>query len=84
MVVRRSVFKSTGLYLRNLPLLVETNRLVPPKRGTEEHKAWSKIARMPPGPNRSTDRSRTFPGIANAMAMQFGGHLLQQHERIAA
>lgn len=78
-------FKSTGLYLRNLPELVETDRLVPPKRGTPEHKAWSKIARMPPGPNRSTDRSRTFPGIANAMAAQWGDFLLQhQHQQQAA
>lgn len=32
-------FKATGLYLRNLPNLVETNLLTPPQKGTDEHKA---------------------------------------------
>lgn len=77
-------FKSTGLYLRNLPPLVATNRLVPPKRGTPEYKQWSMVARMPPGPNRSTDRSRTFPGPANAMAQQWGDFLLSNQMAAAA
>ena len=66
-------FKAIGLYLRGLPLLVPTNRLAPPKPGTPEHKAWSAIHRASPGPLRATIRSRTFPGIASAMAMQWGG-----------
>lgn len=66
-------FKATGLYLRNLPPLVATNKLTPPKPGTAEHKEWSKIHRMPPGPNRWKERSRFFPGIAKAMAEQWGG-----------
>jgi hypothetical protein len=28
---------------------------------------------MPPGPNRWKERSRTFAGIAEAMAVQWGG-----------
>jgi len=66
-------FKATGLYLRGLAPLVPTDRLTPPKPGTPEHKAWSGIHRASPGPLRATIRSRTFPGIAAAMAMQWGG-----------
>jgi hypothetical protein len=65
-------FKGTGLYLRGLPALVPTDRLTPPKPGTDEHKAWSAIHRAPPGPDRWAFRSKTFAGIANAMADQWG------------
>lgn len=68
-------FKGTGLYLRGLPPLTETNRLIPPKRGTEEHKAWAAIHRASPGPERWAFRSRTFDGIAEAMADQWGAAL---------
>lgn len=65
-------FKATGLYLRGLPPLVATDRLTPPKPGTDEHKEWSAIHRAPPGPDRWAFRSKTFPGIAAAMADQWG------------
>jgi hypothetical protein len=65
-------FKNTGLELINLPDLKPTNKLIPPKPGTPEHKAWSAIHRAPPGPDRAKFRSRTFPGPANAMADQWG------------
>lgn len=65
-------FKGIGLYLRGLPPLTKTDALTPPKAGTPEHKAWSYIHRMPPGPNRWRERSRFFAGIANAMAGQWG------------
>jgi len=68
-------FKATGLYLRGLPELRPTNRLVPPKAGTAEHKAWSAIHRASPGKDRWRIRSRTFDGIAEAMADQWGGDL---------
>lgn len=64
-------FKATGLYLENLPPLEATNRLTPPKPGTAEHKAWSIVHRASPGPNRGKERSRFFPGIAEAMATQW-------------
>ncbi|MFN3582764.1 hypothetical protein [Phenylobacterium sp.] len=71
------VFKSTGLYLRGLPPLVPTNALTPPEPGTEEHKRWSRIHRASGwGKNAETrwrERSRFFPGIARAMAEQWGG-----------
>lgn len=70
-------FKATGLYLRSLPPLVATNRLTPPVKETDEHKAWSKIHRASPGKDRWKLRSKTFQGIADAMASQWGGHLLE-------
>jgi hypothetical protein len=65
-------FKATGLELINLPPLEATNKLVPPKRGTEEHKQWSRVHREPPSPDRWKNRSRTYQGIADAMAEQWG------------
>lgn len=65
-------FKATGFELIGLPELEDTNRLNPPKPGTEEHKKWSFIHRASPGPDRWKLRSRTFPGIADAMADQWG------------
>lgn len=65
-------FKATGLETVNLPRLVATNRLTPPKAGTDEHKAWSMVHRASPGPERARLRSQTFPGIAAALADQWG------------
>lgn len=65
-------FKATCLWLRKLPKLENTNVLIPPKKGTEEYKKWSMVHRASPGPNRWKMRSRTFPGIAAAMAEQWG------------
>jgi hypothetical protein len=65
-------FKATGFETINLPPLIATNRLTPPKTGTDEHKAWSMVHRAPPGPDRAKIRSQTFPGIAAAMADQWG------------
>ena len=65
-------FKATGLELINLPDLVPTKVLEVPKKGTKEHKEWSAVHRAPPGPDRWKDRSRTFHGIADAFADQWG------------
>lgn len=65
-------FKATGLELINLPDLVPTNKLTPPKSGTREHAEWSKVHRASPGPDRWKERSRTYHGIAEAMAEQWG------------
>ena len=66
-------FKATGFYLRGLPDLVATNRLTPPEKGTEEYKRWEAVFRAPPGPDRWKFRSRTFEGVAEACADQWGG-----------
>lgn len=64
--------KATSLWLRNLPALTPTNIV----EGREQ-----RVFRMPPGPDRWKERSRTYKGIAEAMAMQWGG---LADERIAA
>lgn len=71
-------FKATGFYLRGLPPLAPTNRLTPPRPGTADHKAWSAIHRASPGPDRWKFRSRTFEGVAEACADQWGDHATQQ------
>lgn len=65
--------KATCLWLKNLPLLVPTELVA----GRE-----ARVHRMPPGPNRWKERSRTFEGIGAAMAFQWGG-LSEQQERAA-
>lgn len=55
--------KATCLWLKNLPKLTPTNIV----SGRE-----ARVHRMPPGPNRWKERSRTFQGIADAMAEQWG------------
>ncbi len=64
-------FKATGFWLKGLQPLRPTNKLTPPAPGTAEHREWSFIHRMPPGPDREEKRSNTFPGIAAAMADQW-------------
>ncbi|MEM7301888.1 MAG: hypothetical protein AAF468_12450 [Pseudomonadota bacterium] len=65
-------FKNTGWYLKNLSPLKETNRLPEPERGSDDWKAWNRVWRMPPGEGRGQARSRFFPGMADAMAEQWG------------
>lgn len=65
-------FKATGLELHGLPKLQRTHFLSLPKPGTPDHKAWSAIHRASPGADRWKLRSRTFPGVANAFAEQWG------------
>lgn len=77
-------FKATGLELINLPELTATNRLTPPKPGTAEHKAWSRVFREPPGPDRARRRSQTYPGLAEAMASQWGALLPDGNAELAA
>ena len=55
--------KSTCLWLKNLPKLTPTNIVL----GRE-----ARIHKMPPSENRWKDRSRTYVGIAQAMASQWG------------
>ena len=56
--------KATCLWLHGLPKLTPTNIV----EGRE-----ARVHRMPPGPDRWKERSRTFDGIAQAMAQQWGG-----------
>jgi hypothetical protein len=61
--------KATCLWLKNLPKLVPTNIV----EGRE-----ARIHKMPPGPNRWKERSRTFEGIAQAMASQWSVGFMEQ------
>lgn len=55
--------KATCLWLKGLPKLVPTNVV----EGREP-----KVHKMPPGPDRWKERSRTYEGVAQAMAEQWG------------
>lgn len=55
--------KATCLWLQGLPLLVPSCVV----SGRE-----ARVARMPPGPDRWKERSRTYAGVAAAMADQWG------------
>ena len=55
--------KATCLWLKGLPKLTPTHIV----EGRE-----AKVHRMPPGPDRWKNRSRTYLGIASAMAKQWG------------
>lgn len=67
-------YKATGWYLRGLPELAETNRLPEPARHSAEWKAWNRVHRMPPGPERARLRARSFPGMMQAVAEQWSDH----------
>ncbi|UFM64221.1 hypothetical protein LOS78_01740 [Paracoccus sp. MA] len=69
-----NVKKRTCLWLRGLPKLKPTGTL-------DGSTARDEIHRAAPGPNRKADRSRFFPGLAAAMAAQWGGYAA---ERMAA
>ncbi len=71
-------FKATGFELHGLPPLKRTHWLEIPKAGTDEHKRWSAVHRASPGPNRWKERSRTFPGVAFALADQWGRIALKE------
>lgn len=55
--------KATCLWLKGLPLLTPTDIV----DGREQ-----RVHKMPPGPDRWKERSRTLAGIAEAMAQQWG------------
>lgn len=63
--------KSTCLWLKNLPPLRETNN-VKEEMLKLSRKEMNRIHYMPPGPDRWKERSRTYQGIATAMAEQWG------------
>ncbi len=74
--------KATCLWLKNLPPLVATND-VSAAMALLPRNERERVHRMPPGPNRWKERSRTFTGIADAMAVQWSQSILQSH-RLAA
>ena len=61
--------KATCLWLHNLPALVPTNIV-----SGREHRIW----RMGPGPDRARERSKTYVGIAIAMADAWGRNAVRR------
>lgn len=68
--------KKTGLWLRGLPPLKPTN-VVPII--TEKGKCWELT--VGGGKDRAKNRSKTFPGIAKAMAEQWSEYLLELEDK---
>jgi hypothetical protein len=72
--------KATCLWTHNLPKLVPT-QIVPP-RIVDGKKRWGNQTdsgqnRLPPSADRWKLRSATYPGIAQAMAVQYSQHILR-------
>lgn len=67
--------KATCLWLDRLPRLIPTLRVQPrmvdgkPRWGNQTDSGQNRLS---PGPDRARDRSKTFQGIADAMAIQWG------------
>lgn len=55
--------KATCFWLKNLPKLTPTHYV---------HGREQRVHRMPPSPDRWKERSRTYQGVADAMAQQWG------------
>lgn len=71
-------YKATGWYLRNLPHLKPTNVLKEPVRGSDEWKAWNRVHRLPPSPQRAKLRSQSYHGMMVAAAEQWLGHMMRE------
>lgn len=68
--------KTTGLWLKGLPKLTPTKHIEP--RIVDGKKRWANQCdngqnKLTPSPDRWRERSKTYQGIADAMAMQWGG-----------
>ena len=73
--------KKTCLWMKNLPKLTPTNQVEPPARkefaSGKTMPAWYADAWKLSKEERSKLRSKTFPGVAKAIAEQWGGLLLE-------
>lgn len=72
--------KATGLRLKNLPPLVEHADAaeVLAYGRTLPDKVFQRVFNLPPSPTRWKERSRTFPGVGQAMADQWGPYMEAQ------
>jgi hypothetical protein len=64
--------KATCLWLRGLPLLRPTNILPGGKEARRANQTPSGQNKLGPSPERAMERAKTYPGIARAMAEQWG------------
>jgi len=79
--------KKTGLWLKNLPKLTPTNQ-VPPRiiQGKERwaNQCDSGQNKLGPSDDRWKERSKTYDGLADAIAQQWGGDTGWRHVSFAA
>tara|TARA_R110000868_G_scaffold138150_1_gene352030 strand:- start:48 stop:506 length:459 start_codon:yes stop_codon:yes gene_type:complete len=64
--------KKTCLWLKNLPLLIPTNMLEGDNKTRRANQTASGQNKLTPSADRWKLRSMTYPGIADAMAQQWG------------
>jgi len=67
--------KKTCLWLKNLPLLAPTNRLPGDDKTRRANQTPSGQNKLGPSPDRWKERSRTYQGIADAMAARWGSDI---------
>jgi hypothetical protein len=67
--------KSTCLWLKGLPMLIPTNDVYDDMMQLPKNQR-ERLHYLPPSADRSKTRSKTFPGIARAMAEQWAGNAL--------
>ena len=67
--------KATCLWLKSLPKLKETNNVKSVWKQLPKKEA-QRIHYMPPTSDRAKLRSKTFPGIAKAMAEQWSDYVI--------
>ena len=70
--------KRTCLWLKGLPALKPTNILKKPESGVWDNQTPTGQNKLGPSPTRAKDRSRTYPGIAKAMARQWNQYLKEK------
>lgn len=70
--------KKTCLWLKNLPDLEPTKIIKKERYANQTASGQNKLA---PSPDRWKERSKTYEGIANAMAKQWGKHLEEQWKK---
>jgi hypothetical protein len=81
--------KTTWLWLKNLPLLERTNELEKPKpiyidkKGKKRYFCDAISGKTHFGLTGQKLRSKTFPGIAKAMANQWSEYILNQKQKVA-
>jgi hypothetical protein len=72
--------KTTCLWLKGLPMLVPTNILPTPESGRWENQTPSGQNKLSPSADRWKLRSKTYSGIAAAMAQQWAGNERSRNE----
>jgi len=69
--------KKTGFWLHNLPKLEATKNVYEHMMQLPKNKR-QRIHYLPPSADRWKIRSTTFPGLAEAMAMQWGNYICKE------